>query len=154
MQYIEAIQEEVTQHPSVFLAGVITNCPDWQVCIAQGLQDLDITIFNPRRKNFPIDDPLASRAQIEWEYKKLREADIVSFWFSEGSINPITLFEYGAALEREYAPVIVGTHPLYARRSDVEIQTALQRPMMLVRSSVDELIHEIRNEFEKIKHVE
>lgn len=153
MQYIEAIQDEQAQYPSVFLAGGITNCPNWQSYVIEGLREFDITIFNPRRKNFPIDDPSASEMQIKWEYKKLREADIASFWFSEGSINPITLFEYGAALER-IVPVVTGTHPQYERRRDIEIQTAFQRLTTPIHSTLDLLIQEIRNEWEKIKRVE
>lgn len=153
MHYIEAIHDERAQYPSVFLAGGITNCSDWRSHIIEGLKDLDITLFNPRRKNFPINDPSASKSQIKWEYKKLREADVVSFWFSEGSINPITLFEYGAALERA-VPVVIGTHPHYERRIDVEIQTFLQRPSILVHSTLDLLIEEIKKELGKIKRAE
>lgn len=79
----------------LFLAGGITNCPDWQSKMIDELKNVDITIYNPRRKNFPTDDPNASEEQITWEYAHLKTADIISFWFSRGSLNPIVLYELG-----------------------------------------------------------
>lgn len=68
MIYIEAPNYEFPKDKiSIFLAGSITDCPDWQSDIIQKLKDEDIVIFNPRRKNFPIEDPKASDEQIKWE---------------------------------------------------------------------------------------
>ena len=146
MQCIEAISNEKPKFTSVFLAGGITNCPDWQSEVVDSLKNTDITIFNPRRKNFPIHDPNASFEQIKWEFQKLREADILSFWFSRGSLNPIVLFEYGSALEREKS-VIVGVDPDYERKRDVEIQTSLIRPRLEIVTSIQDLTDEISSEF-------
>ena len=146
MQYIEAISNEKPKFTSVFLAGGITNCPDWQSEVVDSLKNTDITIFNPRRKNFPIHDPNASFEQIKWEFQKLREADILSFWFSRWSLNPIVLFEYGSALEREKS-IIVGVDPDYERKRDVEIQTSLIRPRLEIVTSIQDLTDEISSEF-------
>jgi len=69
MQYIES-PENYSNKPdrmAIFLAGGITNCPDWQSEIVDSLQNFDITLLNPRRKKFPINDPGASKEQISWE---------------------------------------------------------------------------------------
>lgn len=149
MQYIEAPHTETPKHKSVFLAGGITNCPNWQKEVAGALKDLEITIFNPRRKNFPIHDRALAREQIEWEYERLRQADILSFWFSEGSLNPIVLFELGGALERAL-PMVLGIHPEYPRKQDVEIQTALKKPGVIPYYSLKELAENIRKIFMRL----
>lgn len=133
MQYIEAVSDEKPKFKSIFLAGGISGCRDWQkdlvAAIAQA--DLDVSVINPRRENFPIDDPDAAEEQITWEYERLRDADMVSFWFDDGTLCPITLFEYGGALERALTAddkggvVVAGVAPKYERKQDVEIQTRL-----------------------------
>lgn len=142
MQYIEAPSEETAKFKTLFLAGGITHCPDWQEEVVKKLKDFDITIFNPRRAVYPEEeDPI--REQIKWEYERLRSADLVSFWFSSGSLNPITLLELGAALERD-VPLVVGVHPAYERHLDVKIQVALRQPLLKIHRSVNELVEEIK----------
>ena len=142
MQYIEAPSKNVAQFTSIFLAGGITHCPDWQNVVTDKLKNFDLTIYNPRRKVYPTEEnPL--REQIEWEYERLRSADIVSFWFSGGSLNPITLFELGSALERGQCP-IVGVDLEYERYFDVKIQVALKHPELKICHSLDELAEEIK----------
>ena len=66
MHYIEALTEyEPGSLPTVFLAGGITGCVDWQKEIASRLRDLPLVLLNPRRANFPINDPSAASQQIE-----------------------------------------------------------------------------------------
>ncbi len=137
MQYIEAPEDKKAKFKSVFLAGGITNCPNWQMEIIEKLKDEEITVFNPRRKDFSKDN----KEQIEWEYKKLREADLISFWFSRGSLNPIALFELGSAMERK--ELIIGIDREYPRREDVEIQVFLRRPEIEIVYSLEELLKNI-----------
>lgn len=76
MQYIEA-PHPYSQHvlyKSVYLAGGITNCPDWQQQMVHLLDDTDYTLLNPRRQCFPISDPNASREQITWEYHYMSQS--------------------------------------------------------------------------------
>lgn len=146
MQYIEATQIRHFVYPSVFLAGGITNCPDWQAEMRHLLRENDITVVNPRRADFPIGDPNAALEQIEWEYDHLRKVELISFWFSVGSLNPIVLFELGAALERDNVKVVVGCHPDYERRQDVEIQTELRRHRIGIVYSLPELAIKILEE--------
>jgi len=149
MQYVEAPSQEKPKFKSVFLGGGITNCPDWQTYIVDKLKKEEITVFNPRRKNFPIDDKNASLQQIEWEYHYLRLADINSFWFPKESLCPIVLFELGSALERD-KPLAIGVDTKYARKIDVEIQTLLRRPELKIQYSLEYLALEIRRLAHKI----
>jgi len=143
MQYIEAISLETAKFPSVFLAGGISNCPNWQNEISQMIENFNITVFNPRRENFPIDDQNQSEIQIYWEFERLRQSDIILFWFSEGSLNPISLFEFGAALERNQK-IFVGIHQNYQRKLDVEIQTKLIKPEIKIFYSINDLGNELK----------
>jgi hypothetical protein len=150
MQVIEAVSREDQKHStSLFLAGGITGCPDWQAEVLENIKELNITVFNPRRKDFPIHDPSASEEQITWEYYKLRQATFVSFWFPKETLCPIVLFELGAALERT-KNLFVGVHPEYPRRQDVEIQTKLQRPNLLRVYTLKQLSEMIKFTFRGI----
>jgi hypothetical protein len=79
MQYIEAPNKIETADKKLFLAGAITGAPDWQKEVVAKLNTLNIAVYNPRRANFPIDDPKAAVAQISWEHEYLNKADIISF---------------------------------------------------------------------------
>ena len=125
---------------SVFLAGGITNCPDWQKDIINKLQtdytnlDDKLVIFNPRRENFPIGDKSASYKQIEWEFNALEKADIFSMYFTSGvSDQPICMYELGRYISRMQAKypvdwkyrIIISVEDGYKRKEDVLIQTQL-----------------------------
>ncbi len=142
MKYIEAPERYYTGEVSLFLAGGIQNCPDWQQEIRGYFKDIDIVIFNPRRKDFPIGDPNAAYEQIKWECEFLERANMILFWFSRGSLNPIVLFEYGKWLMNtrsynrplgHYKPIFVGIDPEYERKQDVEIQTQLENGFIFSR---------------------
>lgn len=139
-------------HPFIFMAGGITGCPEWQdEMINQLLQytwmedDPDrykALLLNPRRKNFPIEDPTAAEKQIKWEHDMLRKADAILFWFPKETICPIVLYELGAWSMRD-KPIFVGVHPEYSRKQDVEIQTRLARPEVPVTYSLDDLATQV-----------
>lgn len=147
MQYIEApnsLGVDGEWDKSVFLAGGITNCPDWQQEMRTLLRDTDLVLLNPRRADFPIGDPGAATEQITWEYNHLRFADGVLFWFPCETLCPIVLYELGAWSMTE-KPIFVGVHPSYARRQDVEIQTRLARPGVEVCYALDDLVRMVRD---------
>lgn len=141
MRYFEAPEEwqpHVRDHPSVFLAGGITGCPDWQREITMMLGGHGVTLLNPRRANFPIGDPDAAREQIEWERRHLRRADAIVFWFCAAAIQPIALYELGA-WSMTQKPMAVGVEPGYQREQDVRIQTELARPDVTIVDSLNAL---------------
>ena len=128
-QYIEAVSFETPTYPTVFLAGGITNCPDWQQKILGLLSDELISVVNPRRKNFPIEDPNAAQEQIEWEFHRLNQCDIFSMWFSDAdSDQPICMYELGRHLvlhQDHPETIVIGVEPGYRRAQDVIIQSGL-----------------------------
>jgi hypothetical protein len=118
-QVIEAPENPFLDYPvSLFLAGGITNCYDWQKDVIARIGEYPISIFNPRRVGFDLSNKFDSRIQREWEFGRLRRANVIFFWFAPETLCPITLFELGAALERGQK-LIIGCHPDYARKDDV-----------------------------------
>lgn len=136
MIYIEAPEPPggLADLPKVFLAGGITNCPNWQQEVVQQLGKLDLlpefVVFNPRRENFPIHDPSAAQAQIEWEFQQLERCNIFSMWFANAdSDQPICMYEFGRHLARFEQGLlygfVLGVEPGYRREQDVHIQSRL-----------------------------
>lgn len=144
MKYIEAPDEVdlSVDEASIFLAGGITGVSDWQSQIVEKIKHLDITVLNPRRKNFPIDDPKQASKQIVWEFEYIRMANFISFWFPKETVCPITLYELGAH-SMSNKPLIIGVDPEYKRRKDIEIQTKLVRPEIEIVYSLEDLAKQI-----------
>lgn len=149
MIYIEALDELKSGVPGkiVFLAGGITNCPNWQQKMRSLLQDADLILLNPRREHFSIsiEDPSAVLKQITWEHNQLRMADAILFWFPRETLCPIVLYELGAWSMTD-KPIFVGVHPDYQRRQDVEIQTHLARPEVKISYSLEDLAQQVLQE--------
>lgn len=127
----------------VFLAGGITNCEDWQKLVIARLREHELSdpgsldglvVLNPRRENFPIDDPSAAEEQITWEFSNLQRADVLSMYFAAGkSDQPICMYELGrnVVLMRDRFPdgfadrIVVTYERGYSRSEDVRIQLGL-----------------------------
>lgn len=142
MNYVECPHTAETS-PSLFLAGGITGCPNWQAIVVEQLKETSLTLFNPRREQFPMDDSAASEIQIRWEYDHLRKANAILFWFPCETLCPIVLYELGA-WSMSNKPLLVGVHPHYQRRQDVQIQTALVRPDVAIVYSLEDLVSQVR----------
>ncbi len=127
MRYIEC-PESVHLSPmeiSVFMAGGITGCDDWQTKMLGYLAcyGANGTFINPRR--YSGYTPEMEQDQITWEYMALSRARCTSFWFPSETLCPITLFELGKQLGRRNK-VFVGCHPEYKRINDIRIQLSLE----------------------------
>lgn len=144
MTYIEAPDEYNGPGPSVFLAGGISGTHDWQTELVSLLTDLPLVLLNPRRRNFPMDDPSAAEGQIAWEFRHLRRATGVVFWFPPETLCPIALFELGGRIAEPKQALFVGTHPDYQRRLDVQIQLKLARSEVTLASDIPALAEQVR----------
>ena len=141
MKYIEAPQEYAGNEPSIFLAGGISGCPDWQVEMVAKLSNTPLVLFNPRRKDFKFHQE-ETRRQIKWEYHQLRKANAILFWFPHETLCPIVLYELGAWSMTD-KKIFVGVSPWYERINDVIIQTELARPDVKVVFSLKELAEQV-----------
>lgn len=116
---IVAPLREAWQGPSVFLAGGITGCPEWQDEAAEIILSY-ANVLDPRRKPWPKEGDMLE--QVQWEYEHLRKATAVLFWFPSSSICPIALLELGAMWERKPWGISVGCEPGYPRAADIFAQ--------------------------------
>lgn len=134
----------IPEETTVFLAGGISGCPQWQDTVIDLLADTSLTLLNPRRTDFPIGDPAAAEGQIRWEYQHLHYAQAILFWFPAETLCPITLFELGR-WSGQRKPLFVGIHPEYKRRQDIEVQLGLERPDVSPVYSLDDLAASVRS---------
>lgn len=143
------------QPNSLFLAGGITGCPNWQDELAAMLEPIvELAVFNPRRENWPKNGNVEEvRRQIAWEHKWLASVNDVLFWFSRGSLNPIVLFEYGKELGRQgdvtfqHRRLFVGVDPEYPRKLDVEVQTGLANKFLTIADSLKTLAAQVTKHY-------
>jgi len=143
--YTESNETLSLNDKSLFLAGGISGCSDWQWRVKIALKDVNVVLLNPRRKDFPIDDPTAAETQIRWEFEYLRKASMILFWFPSETLCPIVLYELGAWSMTD-KKIFVGIHPEYKKRQDVEIQTRLIRPEIKIVYDLGTLSEQIISE--------
>lgn len=152
--------------PSIFLGGGISNAKNWQPIVISDLEEENCVIYNPRRNSFDLKDESMNNVQVEWEYKFLHFADILVFYFVSETVCPITLFELGAALERNVQSaspqkIIVYCEPGYTRTFDVNKQVSLinsdsrrlaggmHAPLALLAADYKEFIRMIKQAIKK-----
>jgi hypothetical protein len=140
MHIIEAPYLTPILPASLFLAGGISNCLNWQAEAITLLAKVEGTAFNPRR-SVEFTAEIASE-QIEWEHNALRNSQALLFWFPAETLCPITLFELGVFSQRLDIPLFVGTHSDYQRRFDVIKQLELERPEVQVHDKLENVISE------------
>ncbi len=142
--YVECPAEYEGEAQSVFLAGGITGCIDWQARMRELLDETSLVLINPRRGSYDFGDPAAAEFQIDWEHRHLRRATAILFWFAAETLQPISLYELGS-WSMTQKPLFLGVDPGYARRNDVIIQTRLVRPEIVVVDSLEQLAAQVRN---------
>ena len=144
---MELYQAPTPVPPSLdlFLAGGISNCPNWQALMLSSLSDLAISVANPRRDAY--DYAMDEARQVEWEHHALNRSKCVSFWFPEETLCPITLFELGRFASQTQTPIFVGLHPRYGRHVNVTTQLRLARPEVQIANSVEELAAQVKAYF-------
>lgn len=153
VQVITAPSNQKAKFISVFLAGGITNCKEWQKEVINEISSYEnnnITLFNPRQENFDITDKSASYKQILWEYKRLEKMDIFSMYFcNDNSDQPICMYELGRNIVRMQnrfpndweKRIIISIEKGYKRSQDVIIQTQLCAPKLFVENDATPETH-------------
>lgn len=111
---------------SVFLAGSIEmgKAIQWQKQITKQLQDLPITICNPRRGFWdptvtPEEKDLSFQTQVKWELGALESASLICFFFDTNTKSPVTMLELG--LWARSRKVIVCCNKKFHRAGNVHI---------------------------------
>lgn len=113
----------------VFLAGSIEMgvAEDWQTKIQEDLEDLPVTVFNPRRESWDssweqkISNPQFN-FQVNWEMDRSEQSDIIFMYFSPDTKSPISLLELG--IHAGSGKLIVCCPDGFWRKGNVEIVCA------------------------------
>jgi len=140
----------------IFLAGGISNCPDWQSEMINQItqRTTNVLLINPRDPNF---NPKATAQdvanQVEWEYHYINDvSDLLLFWFPKETVCPITLYELGKATQT-HQNIIVGADPSYPRHSTLVAQLKLERPDIKIHNSLEEVVEAIVEQISPIPKV-
>ena len=149
MQLITAPELLNIHYPSVFLAGSIEQdvAEKWQDKVILALAHLNITILNPRRKQWDaswiqsIDNP-QFREQVNWELAALERADIVIVYFDKNTKSPITLLELGLYANSK-KNVLVCCPQGFWRKGNVDI--VCQRYNVPQYDTLEKLIDGLKN---------
>lgn len=149
MKYVQcpdsASYEDLTQYLPVFMAGGITNCPNWQEEYKELMSDTKgILLINPRRRGFNVREDGIAEEQIKWEHDHLQKAKVITFWFPCETLCPITLLELGKYMVSKDKKIFVCTHPDYQRRVDVIEQLRHERPEVHVLDSIQALAAQVK----------
>lgn len=140
-QVITAPNSEKPIFISLFLAGGITNCKDWQNEVIKELVYDDVSIFNPRQEHFDVSNKRSSYKQIAWEYERLEQMDIFTMYFcNSDSDQPICMYELGRNIVRMQnrfpnswqERIVISVEDGYRRKEDVIIQVQLCAPLITV----------------------
>lgn len=142
MKYIEAPDIYTWNNTSLFIAGWISNCPDWQKKFVEYFRETNLTLINPRRYKFDIHDTSIEEQQIKWEHEHLEKSDLISFWFPKETLCPITLFELWKYI-RSDKKIFIWVDEKYSRKRDIEIQTRLVKPDIEICYCLESLSQEI-----------
>lgn len=126
MIVIKAPQKLDINSISVFLAGSIEmgKAIDWQTRVTAALEDLNVTVLNPRRDDWDssweqsIDNPQFVE-QVQWELSAIEKADIVIMYFDPNTKSPISLLELG--LRAEAYRTIVCCPKGFWRKGNVDV---------------------------------
>ena len=142
-EYYVPTREEIT----VFLAGGITNCENWQKEVIDYLMSLPeektdrLVIFNPRHDKWPKNsDTEEIRRQINWEADYIRSADIFTMYFTntEKSDQSICFYELGKYANRNNNDIsyIISYQEGFKRALDVEFQMEILSPIIKVNKNI------------------
>lgn len=144
----------VTHEKTLYLAGGVAGCPDWQAEVIKALEKTSLTIFNPRRQTLLANMPELVQSQREWEFGNITATRAVMFWFPKESLCPTTNFELGIIVAQQLwdfdtAPAYVGIHPEHPRRSDILAQLTMTAPRLVVADSVKGVVQQVKNALKK-----
>jgi hypothetical protein len=128
---------------TIYLAGGIANCSDWQKKMIKLLRETNVNAFNPRDGNYVISDAEEYLNRVRYNRAKLDASEAVLLWFPKEQLTPVALLELGSVVASS-KPVFIGIDPGYPRQIDVEIQTKLARPEIDIVYSLEDLAEQVR----------
>ena len=123
--------------PTVFLAGGMSWCEDWQAQMARDLRAEAGVLLSPRINKPPYPD---REMQAWWEIRGRRQCGATVFYFPDTpkSVQPVTWYEMGANCQSG-KPTAVYVDAGHRRRLDIEERIAVNQPAAYIANSLAEL---------------
>ena len=146
--------------PTVFLAGGITNCYNWQQDVIDHLKYFEkyypalknAIVYNPRRDDFDTLSEEEILEQIKWEHNYLERCNLFTCYFDNSeSVQPITLYELGKYSKQKNNVITVVNG--YKRMNDILIQTALDGECCYVRNPGEATTEHARTIAQKVTKI-
>ena len=146
--------------PSVFLAGSIEmgKAIDWQTALTKELQDMPVTILNPRRAdwNSGWEQDIGNqqfKEQVDWEMDHLNKADVIALYFQPDTMSPISLLELGmhagdSCADGSGRKLVVCCPKGFWRRGNVQI--VCHRYGVKLVETMPELIAEVKRKLQTV----
>ncbi|MFN8257751.1 MAG: nucleoside 2-deoxyribosyltransferase domain-containing protein [Bacteroidales bacterium] len=133
---------------AIFLAGSIEqdHAQNWQELITQNIDNENIIVLNPRRKDWDqswkeeIENPYFLE-QVEWELKGQERADLIIMYFDPDTQSPVSLLELG--LFAQSRKMIVCCPKGFWKKGNVDI--VCRRYNIVQVESLNELIEKARS---------
>jgi hypothetical protein len=155
MVVVEAPNRIVPKHLcNLFLAGSIEmgKAEDWQTKVIQALDNPDILIFNPRRKDWDKtwEQSITNekfREQVNWEMDGLDQAKLILFYFDPNTMSPISLLELGYCSGISEEGLTVCCPKGFWRKGNVEI--LCYRKDIMFFEDLDKAIEHLKKQIEK-----
>lgn len=139
-----------SSRPSVFLAGSIEMgaAIDWQSQLIAALDNLPITVYNPRRPDWDSSwaqtkDSPQFREQVEWELDHLDRADVIALYLDPATKSPISLLELGLHADPLDNKLIVCCPEGFWRKGNVDI--VCERNCVTQVDTLDQLARSVRD---------
>lgn len=121
------LSQTINRRLSIFLAGSIEMglASPWQDKVIKELNGKRITVYNPRRSDWDSSwiqsiDNKEFKKQVLWEQKYLKASDIIFFYIQGDTKSPITLLEFGQAIESNKT-IVICCEKGFWRRGNIEV---------------------------------
>lgn len=141
-----------TSDNSVFLAGTIEqgNSVDWQKEVAKQLNITNLTVYNPRRKDWNAKATQSSSdeyftKQVVWEQKAIELCNYILFNFLPDTVSKISMLELGQALilsKYEEKTIIVSCPPEFVGHGNISLMCAMYN--IPLYSTIDDAVNHLK----------
>ena len=140
---------------TVFLAGTIDadkGSVDWQHKLIDMFKkqydgEKPITLYNPRREEFPDSGSSEVRRQIKWEHKHMDDVDLIVMNILKDSKSPISLMEIG--MYADSGKLVVFCQPEFYRFDNVEMVCKKYNVPLYKTNDLDKIFMAILKQAEK-----
>ncbi len=145
--------DTVKKVDSIFLAGTIDmgNSIDWQQMLIDEVSSFDVTVYNPRRKEWDssweqVKDNPKFNHQVTWELECLEKSDMIVMYLAENSKSPISMIELGLHLKGNDKLVIYCPSGFY-RKGNIDITSSMYNSS--VYESFEDLVSEVKRRLDE-----